>query len=110
VTGSAEGAPPRRDREDPILRAKYLDYCSARVAEALLLLSPDEIFLLAQDEARSRADSDLAGLSYERMVQLATERVSARITLPTYPEWIVAYREDPARFDREMMGLWESEG
>lgn len=30
-----------------LLRAKYLDWCSARIAERLLALSPDEIYVLA---------------------------------------------------------------
>lgn len=35
---------------DPsILRGKYLDWCSARVAERFLRLTPDEIYQLAQE-------------------------------------------------------------
>lgn len=33
---------------DPILRAKYLDWCSARIAERFLELSPDEIYQRAE--------------------------------------------------------------
>ena len=52
--------PAREDGTEPeeVLRAKYLDYCSAQVAEILLLLSPDEMYVLAQDAAQ---DSGLAG-------------------------------------------------
>ena len=45
LEGSGDGA-------ERVLRAKYLDYCSSQVAERLLLLSPDEIYVLAQEEFR----------------------------------------------------------
>ncbi len=48
--------PNSRDMEpEKVLRAKYLDYCSAQVADILLLLSPDEMYVLAQDAARLEA-------------------------------------------------------
>lgn len=34
-----------------VLRAKYLDWCSARIADQFLKLTPDEIFQLAQQVA-----------------------------------------------------------
>jgi hypothetical protein len=39
--------------EVAILRAKYLDYCSAQLADLLLYLSPDEIYLVAEKAARA---------------------------------------------------------
>lgn len=92
-----------------MLRAKYLDYCSARVAEALLTLSPDEIFLLAEAAVRGRNEESSEPLSYDQMVQLATGRISSELELPRFEEWAEAYRSDPSLFDREMLGLWESE-
>jgi hypothetical protein len=94
---------------DPVLRAKYLDFCSARVAEALLSLSPDEMFLLAEDAAREASTPRPDPLGYEDMVRLATERLSRRLDLPSYKAFREAYRKDPTSFDREMMGLWESD-
>lgn len=102
--------PPRtasgKDPEE-ILRAKYLDYCSAQVADILLLLTPDEMFVLAQDAAR---DSGRSGeLGYEEIVTLATERVSRKLALPSFEAWAVGYRENPERYDQYLMGFWESE-
>lgn len=37
-----------------VLRAKYLDWCSARLADQFLALSPDEIYDLAQRGSRDR--------------------------------------------------------
>jgi hypothetical protein len=103
-TGSGSGG-----SGDPVLRAKYLDFCSARVAEALLSLSPDEMFLLAEDAAREAAAPHPDPLNYEDMVRLATERLSRRLDLPSFRAFREAYRKDPVAYDREMLGLWESD-
>jgi hypothetical protein len=95
---------------EAVLRAKYLDFCSARVAEVLLGLTPDEMYVLAQDAARDqqgRANPD--ELSYDQIVHLATARISRKLNLPPFETWVVAYQEDPARFEQEMLGLWRSE-
>ena len=49
MTGSNTG--------DDLLRAKYLDWCSARIAERFLALSPDEIYQLAERATHGAADS-----------------------------------------------------
>ena len=90
-----------------VLRAKYLDYCSSQVAEHLLRLSPDEIYILAQEALR--AGGRQSEPSYEQMVRLATEGVARRLTLPPFQQWAVEYKENPARYDDQLIGLWESE-
>jgi len=109
VPGRGGSSSPQRgssDQGDPVVRAKYLDYCSARVAETLLLMSPDEIFLLAQDASR---DDPSASLSYDDIVQLATGLISRKLDLPRFESWAEAYRSDPTQFEHELLGLWESE-
>jgi hypothetical protein len=108
---TAEGGPSPPEKKEPeseaVLRAKYLDYCSAQVADILLLLSPDEIFVLAQDAAR---DAGVAlDLSYDQIVDLATGRVSQKMALPDFETWVRDYQADPARFDEHLMGLWQSD-
>lgn len=93
---------------ESVLRAKYLDYCSARVAEALLLLSPDEMYVLANDALGDSGTSSNAPLSYDEAVRLATRRISSRLDLPDFDTWSARYRQDPARFERELIGLWKS--
>ncbi len=106
-----EGRGTDAEEGETVLRAKYLDYCSARVAERLLGLTADEIYLLAQEAAsefrsgETPTDPD----SYERSVRLATEHLFRRLPIPPFETWATAYREDPERFDREMLGLWRSE-
>lgn len=104
-----EMPPADRKGDDPeeVLRAKYLDYCSAQVADILLLLSPDEMFVLAQDAAR---ESGVSGdLGYEDIVSLATERVSRKLALPTFEAWVLDYRRYPERYDQYLMGFWEED-
>lgn len=94
---------------EEVLRAKYLDYCSARMAEVLLGLSPDEIYVLAEDAAREAGLDETEPLSYDRIVRLATQRLSRKIALPSFATWVTAYREDPTRFEGELLGLWRSD-
>ena len=104
---SKESPEGNRDRAERVLRAKYLDYCSSQIAGHLVLLSPDEIYVLAQEAHR------VAGWksepSYEQMVRLATEGVAQRLTLPTFEQWAEEYKRDPAQYDEQLLGLWESE-
>ena len=108
---TAEGgpAPPETSgtETERVLRAKYLDYCSAQVADILLLLSPDEMFVLAQDAAREAGVS--GDLSYDQIVELATDRVSRKLALPAFERWVREYQADPGRFDEQLIGLWESD-
>ena len=96
-----------RQDEDPVLRAKYRDYCSARVADALLAMSAEEIYVLAQSEARARGQ--LEPETYRDKVSLATGKIRDRLNLPEYDEWVSRYREDPQAFEPFLMGFWESE-
>jgi hypothetical protein len=92
---------------EEVLWAKYLDFCSAQVADILLLLSPDEMFVLAQDAAR---EAGVTGdLGYETIVALATERVSKKLALPEFDIWARDYQENPGRYDQYLMGFWETE-
>lgn len=90
-----------------VLRAKYLDYCSAQVADLLLYLSPDEIYLLAQRAHREK--SGTGSLSYVEMVQLATDWLGRKIALPPFDVWVKDYKAHPDRYDEYLLGLWESD-
>ena len=67
----------------------------AQVADILLRLTPDEMYLLAQDAA---ADTGEAGdFSYDDIVRLATARISRKLTLPSFESWSTDYRESPEK-------------
>jgi hypothetical protein len=69
--------------EDTILRAKYLDWCSARIAERFVALSPDEIYQLAERATHGPADtaSPLPPLS------------SFNFQNPSEPDWHAAIEQ-----------------
>ncbi|MEZ4416949.1 MAG: hypothetical protein R3E10_14455 [Gemmatimonadota bacterium] len=98
---------PRLTDDQAVLRAKYYDFCSARLAGLLLSLSPDEIFVLAE-ESGVEAGGPLES-PYDAMVRRATVMLARRVGLPTYEAWAQAYAEDPTRFEGELIGLWQSE-
>jgi hypothetical protein len=90
-----------------VLRAKYLDYCSAQIADLLVYLSPDEIYLLAHRAYREQGGE--GDISYVDMVRVATDWLSRRITLPPFEVWLEDYREHPELYEEYFMGLWEGE-
>ncbi len=98
-----------------VLRAKYLDWCSARLADRFLHLTPDEIYELSQrvePEGASAGESERGvgtELSYRSVVERVTEVLKSRIQLPTYEEWSAAYTEAPERFDDELLGFWRED-
>ena len=127
------------DNSERILRAKYLDWCSARVAERFLALSPDEIYELAEQATsgqpgaaepeaslssllatngqevdwRTALDPSTAAISeaepFRGLVAKVTEVLADRIALPTFEEWSAAYRESPEDFDSDLLGFWKEE-
>jgi len=99
----------RRGSEESIevMRGKYLDYCSAQVADLLLYLSPDEIYLLAQRAHREQGGT--GALTYVEMVQLATDWLSLKVQLPPFEVWLTDYREHPEAYEEYLLGLWEGD-
>jgi len=95
--------------EEPlqVLRAKYHDYCSAQVADLLVYMSPDEIYLLAHRAYRERGGA--GDISYVEMVRVATDWLSQRVPVPPFDVWLEDYREHPEKYEEYFMGLWESE-
>lgn len=90
-----------------VLRDKYLDYCSAQLADLLLYLSPDDIYILARREAR--AEGDELAMSYGAMVRGATKWLHERVALPPFEVWLEDYRAHPELYEEYFMGLWESD-
>lgn len=137
--------------DDRVLRAKYLDWCSARVAERFLALTPDQIFELAHASPSGDAtgrDRDVvrsvhpgsspppssplpashhslnsgekrtaskspdgeadAVRGYAGLVAQVTRVLARSLELPSFEEWLVAYREDPEAIESELLGFWRS--
>jgi hypothetical protein len=111
-----------------VLRAKYLDWCSAQLADHFLALSPEEIFELAERAAQEgpegpgRSLSSLpeegspGGASAEAgeehselrsLVELLTGVLAEQLNLPTYEEWLELYAADPAAVEDRLIGFWK---
>ncbi|MEK6253144.1 MAG: hypothetical protein N2B05_00470 [Gemmatimonadales bacterium] len=93
---------------DPVLRAKYLDYCSAQISEVFLSLTDERTYQL-MEEAAHEADLTVGALSFQAMMQLVTRKLRKSIPLPDIETWIAEYTEDPGRYDPHLLGLWKSE-
>ncbi len=115
--------------EDARRRAKYHDWCSAKIVEQFLSLSPEEVYELARTEERVRERAAAVGpevasrlsesvtlgagapgqdASFQQLVQRVTEVLLERTDLPSFEEWSAAYGEEPERFEAEMLGFWKS--
>lgn len=106
--------------DDRMLRAKYWDWCSARLADRFLSLTSDEIYRLARREPET--GGGLGGAlpmgqepgtlarespaSFRQLVARVTASLTREMGLPTFEQWRAAYGEDPQRFDGELLGLW----
>ena len=111
------------DDDLSVLRSKYHDWCSARVADRFVELTPEEIYELAHgggagDGARMRGmpeasasfDADAFSLeetSYTDLVRRVTEALTTSLALPSFETWSEGYRQDPEKYDREMLGFWK---
>ena len=107
--------PVERGSEERVLRAKYLDWCSARIAERFLELTPEEIWQLAETASRDDEES-LRGavvvpgsgeeLPFRLMVGRVTEALAVSLHLPTLEQWRISYGEAPERYEAELLGFW----
>lgn len=100
------------ERVRSTLRAKYLDWCSARIAERFLELDPEEIYEMARpaesaEAGHSSSSPSAASDSYRVLVQRATEMLLERMSLPPFEEWRRSYAADPGRYDAELLGFWK---
>jgi hypothetical protein len=100
-------AEPRQE-VDPVLRAKYLDYCSARISEVFLSLSDEHAYEL-MEEAALEADVSVGSLSFQTMMRLVTQKLQRSVPLPDLESWIVEYEREPERYDPYLLGLWQTQ-
>lgn len=89
---------------DRVLRAKYYDWCSARIAERFVQLSVERIYELAGAAADNTRE-----LSFAEVVDRATEALAAEMSLPSFESWLAAYRAEPERYEEDLAGFWRDE-
>lgn len=108
TTDGRPGASPEAMQAiDPIVRAKYLDYCSAQISEVFLSLTDERIYELVE-EAAKEAELRVGSLSFQEMMRLVTRKLQVSIPLPDLGSWATDYERDPARYDPYLLGLWQS--
>ncbi len=106
----AESVPdPNAVDSDETLQGKYLEYCSAQMADLLLYLSPDEIYLMADRASRDAGRPLSADRSYTGLVRAATRWLAMRVALPPFEVWLTDYRQHRDRYESYLMGLWEAD-
>lgn len=84
-----------------MLRAKYYDWCSARIAERFVQLSVARIYELA-----SEGEGVAGDMNFSEVVDRATERLAAEMALPSFESWLTAYQADPETYEEDLAGFW----
>jgi len=100
----------REAADERRLRAKYLDWCSARIAERIERMSADEMFALSQDVQAPPSDLEGApfvggNLNYAELLKKVTFRLAETLALPDFDDWLALYRQDPESFEQELLGF-----
>jgi hypothetical protein len=94
------------------LQARYYDWCSARIAERLVQLSPEEIWHRAAVLSEARElfvwEEEIGGKAFPPGNAFFSARLLAHIfaqelDLPPFEQWEAAYRANPEKFDREIV-------
>lgn len=104
-TGRA-GPPGPAEPTEAELRAKFLEYCSARISEVFLSLSDERTYQLLEEAARD-AGLDLGSLGFQSKMRLVTRSLRASVPLPDFADWAAEYRAHPDRFEPLLIGLWK---
>jgi hypothetical protein len=94
------------------LQARYFDWCSARIAERLVQLSPEEIWHRAAVLSEARElfvwEDEQRGTAFPPGNAFFSARILAHIfaqelDLPRFEDWATEYRANPERFDQEIV-------
>ncbi len=88
----------RDESADTEVRARYLDYCAARISEVFLSLSDERTYQM-MEEAALEAGLEIGSLGFPEMMDLVTQRLRQNVPLPKFEDWVREYRESPERFD-----------
>jgi len=104
---------PGEASADP-LRIRYYEWCSARVAEQFLRLSPEEVWHRVAP-IRESVDAGVglppageglfAGQNTFEVVRVLAQRMADEMRLPSFDHWVEEYRRDPARFEQEIIDV-----
>lgn len=92
---------------EEVLRAKYLDYCSARLCDVFLELEEERVFDLAR-AVEQRAGVTHGTLNFQDLAALLVEQLLGDLALPDFDAWAEDYKSNPDQYDPYLLGLWKS--
>jgi hypothetical protein len=100
----------REGPDERRLRAKYLDWCSARIAEQIERMSADDMFALSRDVQAPPSGTEGAHvvggtMDYAELLKKVTFRMAEDLGLPDFGDWIEMYRQDPDSYERDLLGF-----
>ncbi len=112
MAGGVGKGRPRKPQEpgaesEEVLRAKYLDYCSARLCDVFMELEEERVFDLARAAEEKRGVTQGA-LNFQDLATLLVEQLLGDLALPDFEAWAVDYRSNPEQYDPYLLGLWKS--
>lgn len=105
-----------KKRSATSLEKRYADWCSAKITERLLALPPEEMWRLrlrsegrsAEEAGASERETRLSvDAPPDEIIQRLTLQLAAELHLPSFDEWVIAYRADPSFFERDILGFDE---
>jgi hypothetical protein len=107
--GKGGARQPREATAEPeeVLRAKYYDYCSARVCDVFLELEDERVFELAR-AAEHRVGAVPGALNFQDLAALLVEQLLDEMAVPDFESWAEDYRRHPERYEPYLLGLWRS--
>src|SRR5690606_25342380 len=100
---------------DDDLHLLYLDWCSSQVARRFIELSDDEVWLRSHSAATNGStrplpsdDRSLQALEripgYLDLVRKTALLLADELDLPAFPEWKLAYLQNPGAFQVDILG------
>jgi len=108
-SGKGEGRKPSKSLAESVevLRAKYVDYCSARVCDVFMELEEEQVFELAR-AAERKAGADQGQLNFRDLANLLVDKLLSDVPLPDFETWSEDYQRNPERYDPYLLGLWKN--
>ena len=92
---------------EEVLRAKYLDYCSARLCDVFMGLEEERVFELAR-AVEQKAGVTHGALNFRDLANLLVEQLLGDLALPDFDSWAEDYQRHPEQYDPYLLGLWRS--
>ena len=92
---------------DEVLRAKYIDYCSARVCDLFMEIEEERVYELARAVER-KTGAEHGALNFKDLAGLLVDQLLVDMSLPDFDAWVEDYQRNPEQYDPYLLGLWKS--